>query len=177
MNRIHRVCVGIAAIGLLPGCESNWNGIWMVDFAEGVNVAGDCIDDAIDDGPSSNYAGPTGDQFEAVGIEHVGGWAAVSFHQSSLSFLAEVNGDEIKGIRTTGYEEGYRKPKTNGAWLKTVETKHILELTREGWTVEGSLQTTISTEDTEWRAKSTETSVYTCTTQWTFDGAKVEELD
>jgi len=149
----------------------------MVDFADEVRVAGDCLEDSDDGDSSSSYEGPTGDQYHAVEIEHVGEWAAVSFHQRYISFLAKVDGEEIAGTRTTGWEDGYREPGTKGAWLYTEETKYNLELTRTGWTVEGSLKATYSREETEWSTNSTDTSLYTCTTKNKFEGAKVEELD
>jgi hypothetical protein len=155
------------------GCDSAWEGLWVIELGEASQIAGDCAEEG-DSGwdDSDYYENSTGDDYQIMEVAVEGDWAAISFGHADLSLVGEVDGTSIEAERISGYEYGYGKKGKDDSWLAEYASERSLELDLDGSLISGTLKSIYTETETSWRADGTDIFTYTCTTKWKLDGSR-----
>jgi len=157
------------------GCDSAWEGLWVIELGEGSQIAGDCAeegDTGWGGGGGDYYERSTGDDYQIMEVAVDGNWAAISFGHSELSLVGELDGESIEAKREGGYEYGRGTKGEDGSWLDKYESERTLKLDRDGSLISGSLKSIYTETQKSWQANGTDSFVYTCTTKWALDGSR-----
>jgi hypothetical protein len=173
-----RSAILVFGVGILTvmGCDSAWEGLWLVEFGEGNNIAGDCVEYGDTGGPSNDYyENSTGDEFQIMEVEVDGGWVAVSFGHANLSLAGELDGTSINAERKSGYEYGYGEPGKHSSWQDKSSSKRTLTMDLEASEITGTMKSVYTETETSWRDDGTEEFTYSCTTKWKLDGSRGDQ--
>ncbi len=182
----------------LVGCNSSWDGFWLVLFDDAEDISGDCVERDTghywgDTGDGDRYyENTTGDEWSVVEIKVSKGKATVlipdyrsilsAFSEEMAMFHGDATKDQIKASYKYTSKEGITQSANSSYyWEQKWGENHQILINREGSQVEGEIRYSREVNNIDGyesgNGYSEDGYEWDCTTQVKFEGSRGNDED